>query len=269
MTNSLLQQFTCAARPEGSVLAATHAILSRRSFSRRLTSQERVAVAVAGTAPTHLLTIDSAVTDRAQFAAGWRRVVKRLARLRQRSRRPLIHVATIARSGSGGGGYHLHALLWNEYLHHPVLGKHCREAGLGGPNIQQLPAAGANFFEVLRATTYVLGQHEALFGSDHHRRHRALPPCARSYLAPQSGTLAAFHPELLAALGRATDRSVTDDELVAAVPLFSSDNGCSNKSDKSCSNNTSLGRLVLNGHGNMVVERVPYEQWSSEKPGKQ
>lgn len=217
-------------------------------FSRPLCVPERLLLTVYGTAPTHLLTIDSSVECREVFMAKWRRLVKRLARQKQRSRRPLVYFGTVAKSTSSGGGYHLHALLW-EYLHLPVLLGHTRDVGLGRPDIRQITSPHINAMEVFHATAYVLAQHEPVFGTDHHRRHQPLPTYARRYLAPQRRTLSRYHPDLLSALDRAQDRTISDDALVRAIPRFSY------KGPK--------WRLVER-NGELMDEEVPYEEWGKE-----
>ncbi len=211
---------TAIAHPEADPSQAAVAIQQRLPFSRPLTHAERLAVAISAIAPSHFLTIDSRHHDRDAFVASWRRLVKRLARLRGRSRRPLIYVATIAKSKRPNGGYHLHALLW-EYLHLPVLRKHVRASGLGHPDIRHVPSPGADYTQVLRVTAYVLGQHEPVFGNRHSGRHYPRRQGARRYLLPQRATLRNHHPSLLAALERAESLTVTDDVLVRAVPKFS------------------------------------------------
>ena len=189
-------------------------------LTRPLRAQERLLLAVYPTAPTHLLTIDSVEQNRAEFVDRWRRLVKRINRSKQRSRKPLIYVGSVAKSSSGGGGYHLHALLW-KYLHLPVLIGDTRDVGLGKPDIQQIVSPHRNAFDVFSATAYVLAQHQPVFGTDHHLRHEPLPPYARRYLIPQRRTLKDHHSDLLSAMDRAFDRPVTDDALVRAVPRFS------------------------------------------------
>ena len=190
------------------------------TFPRRLTDQERLTIAVASTYPDRTLTVDSAIQDRQEFHRKLRALIKRINRMKGRPAQPFIYVGTVARSNQGEGGYHFHALIW-EYLQAAVLHGFCRDLGLGHPHLEPLPAPRENFCAIFAATSYVLGQHHEVFGSQPHHRHEPLPSGARSYLAPQDRTLAKANPELLAALKRARSRSVSDDALIGATPRFS------------------------------------------------
>jgi hypothetical protein len=73
---------------------------------------------------------------------------------------------------------------------------------------------------VLHRTSYVLGQHVSVFGTNAHERHLPRAKSKRSYISPHMKTLAAHHPELFYALTLAKDQSVTDETLVQELPLF-------------------------------------------------
>lgn len=217
---------------------AITALALGRPLARPLTEMERLTVAIATMArPTHFLTLDSPPgVDHTQAACEWGKLTKRIVRSRS-TRRPLIYVGSIAQSGAGG--YHAHMLLW-EHLHLGMLRGHLRELRLGRPCIRHIPTttfpAGpltiedhvtslCNLAEVGRTTAYVLGQHEPVFGSDHHRRHAARQRSKRRYLRPLAPTLETHKPELLAAVEAAKDRTVTDVQLVRGVPMFSNRTG--------------------------------------------
>jgi hypothetical protein len=167
--------------------------------------------------PTHSLTIQ----DRGEFAVAWRKLIKRIDRLDNRRSNPLIYVATFAKSSGSRAGYHAHAVTWNGYVQANVLLKHVRESGLGKAFNQPLPTAGTAAHQRVLAGTYLFRQHVPILGSDDHERHDALPRYARRTVMPQKSTLAVYKPDLLSALNRAKSRSVTDDALVASLPLFS------------------------------------------------
>lgn len=195
---------------------AAFAIEDRLPFSQSLTPKERMAIAITSARPTNLLHIHS-LLDRPSFMHRWRRWVRRMERARRK--RPLIYVATVAKSRRSNGGHHAHVLLW-EYLHLPVLKQHCREVRFGRePQIRQLPPN--DLMEVFLPVTYVLGQHEPVFGTTHHYRHEPLPKGARAILLPQRSTLRAKNTKLLDALTSAEDPSVSDFDLVQACPVFS------------------------------------------------
>lgn len=195
-------------------------------LSRKMRRPERIALAVAGCAPSHLITFDSTYDDRDDFMEAWRRLVRRIERWQKG---PWIYVATVARS-DGQAGYHAHVLAWS-YLRIEVLGRHARESGLGPqPDIQMIAQPVSDeaqitelldFQNALDTTVYVLGQHDPIFGSTDHVRHQQLPAGSRRWLLPHRSTLKARHPELLDALDVAQDRSASDDDLVSSLPVFS------------------------------------------------
>jgi hypothetical protein len=188
-----------------------------RSLDRRLTGAERRAVAIAGAAPTHLMTLNSASLDREEIGPSWARFKKQLQR---RHNRTLIYLAAPARS-TRGGGFHLHVLLWG-FLPAPMLHGIARRVGFGSPHIHRIaPTVEDRLF----ATVYVCGQTEPVFGSDHHRRHRTRERWSPRFSRTSDKVLKEKNPELLSALERSKDCSISDRELVAALPTFIGSNG--------------------------------------------
>jgi hypothetical protein len=76
--------------------------------------QERIALAVTSTHPTHHLNITSpSGTTQEECAHRFRLLIPRIERNANRRKGPLIYVGSFAK-GHGGGGYHVHLLLWEE-----------------------------------------------------------------------------------------------------------------------------------------------------------
>lgn len=209
------------------------AILARHRLTRPLTPAERIALAVAGTEPTHLLTIDSALRDRSAFDRAWRQLAKRVAR-RRPYKPPLAYFGTVAQ-GEGSGGFHLHMLLW-DFLYAPMLIGQTRAVGLGHPDIKQIGATVLRgrppetlsaverhqlSIDQLQTAAYIVNQHEPAFGRPHHQRHQPRAVGRRRYLYPQRKTLALAQPKLLAALDAARSPTVSDEELIRQLPRFS------------------------------------------------
>ena len=213
--------------------ALVNALSRGLTLGRTLTPGERLSLAVALTLPTHLLTIDSTYATPTELHAAWRRLVKRVNR--QNGNRDWIYFATVSRSSCGGGGYHVHALLWN-FIYLPRLLGHTRKVGLGKPQIEQLDTATRRICRMLdppctarhlrlvdavKAAAYVIGQHEPVFGSTQHLRHVCRLRWNRRYIYPQRRTLERNLPELLAALERARDPTAADDRMLFPGPKFS------------------------------------------------
>jgi len=180
------------------------------------TPQERIALAVTSTQPSQHVTITTpGGATHQELARGFRKLVPRIERNAHRRKQPLIYVGNYAK-GRGNGGYHLHLLLWEEpYM--CVYRRQCLAAGLGrarNTHIDPVPEM------VLYSTSYVLGQHESVFGTDVHLRHRPRAKGKRSFICPQGKTLETYHPELFYALQLAKDKSVTDETLVSECPIF-------------------------------------------------
>jgi hypothetical protein len=196
---------------------AADAILSGTPLPRKLTKQERRTIAVASCLPTHLLTVNS-TASRKEVMHAFSKLKKRI--LRDRGR-PLMYVGTCARSSTGAGGYHLHLLLW-EYKHMKALLPDLRDVGLGGAKIDPLvPNEDTTAIKNAIITAgYVFGQEEPVFGTDKHLKNLLRPKGAYSALKPQGETLAQYHPELLAALDKAKDPALPDDDLLSALPYL-------------------------------------------------
>ena len=196
------------ANPERSIKGTAHAITSGQSFGRRLTQQERRTLAIAATSPKKHLTVHSKDLSRTEMAAKWELFVKRI-NSDKTGPGPLIYVTTLACS-AGASRYHLHALLWDQYLHYPIFHKAARELGLGKPKFTPIPTQRGSCETVLRMTAYVLGQHEQVFGNAPHKRHDPLPKHGRRLLKPQGATLQRWQPEVFEALRDADCRSISD-----------------------------------------------------------
>jgi hypothetical protein len=192
-----------------------HKLPAGRPFSRRLILAERLALTLADAKPQRHLTLTSVSLDRDELATAWSRFRKRIARER-RMPDNLVYVGVPVQST--GAGYHLHLLLWADYLHSATLKGHARATGFG-PNLR-IRRIGESPRDKVRTTTYVLGQCEAVFGSRHHLSNAARPKSKRAYLRPHDATLAKVAPEVLSAFHRAKAQHLSDDELAQTCPLF-------------------------------------------------
>src|SRR5579875_1134189 len=209
--------------PERSVWLTAEALARGYPLGVPMTTIERRIVAVISARPTHTLTVHSGSASRAEMAAQFRRLVKRLNRgLAKRSPqnpKPLIYVATLA-SAQNSGRYHVHALLWG-YLHAVVLLGHCRDLGLGKPKLRRLPAEPTGDLNYWQQVVYVIAQNEPAFGYHKHRLNEERHPWSRRLLTPQKATLARHCPHLLSALDAANDPAVSDEALLSLLPTFS------------------------------------------------
>ena len=184
-----------------------------------MTPQERVALAVTSTHPTHHLSITSPPgTTQEECAHRFRLLVPRIERNASRRKGPLIYVGSYAK-GHSNGGYHVHLLLWEEPWM-PIYRKHSLAVGLGRIKSTRIDPAPET---VLHRTSYVLGQQISVFGTNAHQRHIPRAKGKRPYISPQMKTLAAHHPKLFYALTLAKDQSVTDETLVQELPIFIED----------------------------------------------
>jgi hypothetical protein len=200
----------------GLSLKVLDALRSGLPLDPRMTSQERIALAVASTKPTHHVTLTTpAGTGHTELAARFRKFVPRIERNQHRRKGPLIYVGNYAQ-GFGDGGCHLHLLLWEEphYITYKTQGK---AVGLGRIRVTPIESAPAT---VLHKASYVLGQHESVFGTKAHLRHQPRAKFKRSFITCQTNTLEAYHHKLFYALKLANDKSVTDETLVAECPIF-------------------------------------------------
>jgi hypothetical protein len=202
--------------PEGSLHSLLYAVLLGRPFSRKLTSTERLALALADAKPRRHLTLTSDSLDRDEICEAWLSLRKRLARERRMPNK-LVYVAVAVRS-TDNDGHHLHCLLWGDYLHLPTIAGHARAVGFGMQ--LKIPVVGPTPQDALRVTQYVLGQCEPVFGSRHHLRNLPQPKGKRSYLRPHATTLASVAPEVLSAFDRATNQHPSDRALALSCPLF-------------------------------------------------
>lgn len=130
---------------------------------------------------------------------------------------PLIYFGAFA-NGQGQGGTHVHALLWEEPYKRSYR-FHGKQLGLN-PHCKPITPTPA---DRLRVTQYVLGQEEAVFGSDDHRHHRPRVPSARSYTRNPDDVLAQWNAQLLHAIERAVgpkDKALPDSELLRQATVF-------------------------------------------------
>ena len=176
-------------------------------LDRRLTRTERLAIGVAACRPTHVLTIHSKL-ERPEFMREFAKFKKRYRRDRYR---PLIYIGKVA-AGKGGGGYHVHLLLWQS-LNYNALHGYVRGLTFGPPQVEQITLSEDPANLPLRVVAYVLGQEEPVFRSEEHARHRAHPKSAWRHIRPQRPTLERYQPKLLAALDIAESPAVPDGEL--------------------------------------------------------
>lgn len=186
-----------------------------RSLQRSLSQAERICIAVAHAEPTHAITLTSKDLDHDGAAKAFAVWLKQINRLRTRSY-PFIYFGTIARSKEGEGRAHIHLLAW-EFL--PKTWVRDR-AGFGRGHIRYLADPGTLRFERFVPVTYAVGQHESVFGSINHRSNEPLPKNKRAHLVPQASTIAQVQPQLLSGLELAKDRSVSDIELLEALPIL-------------------------------------------------
>jgi hypothetical protein len=198
---------------KGFRLAARSAYRRGAELPRRLTRNERVALAVASASPTHHLVVTTAEHSREELAKAWRRFVRRIER--RRGHKPLIYVGSFAK-GYGNAGWHLHLLLW-DWPHLPTYLGQAREVGLGWVVVRPIKQTP---IDALAAARYVLGQQEPVFGSRAHRRHVQRAKFERAFITPQRETLERWKPDLFVALNMAQSESVSDMELLVRLPNF-------------------------------------------------
>jgi len=203
--------------PERFLWTALGALRWGYELARPMTSMERALIALMGVPPTHLITIHG--PPGTKVSSWWPRYRKRIDRARGPSR-PLIYLGVRA-SGFGDGGEHLHLLLWDEWIPFWVLHRHADECGLGKPHVDLVPDPQANRLECASMVTYVLSQHEPVFGSRNHERHHQPHPHQRRWIRPHQATLRTHRPQLLSALNAAESPSISDKELVSKVLTFS------------------------------------------------
>jgi hypothetical protein len=182
----------------------------------RMTRQERMALSVASTQPIrHVIITTTTGVTRQELTSKYHLLVRRIERNQSRRKEPLIYVGNFAQ-GCGSGGCHIHILLWEE-PHWRTWQTQRKELGLGEVAVTDIPPAPE---AVLHRTSYVLGQHESVFGTDAHLHHRPRAKGQHGVVYPKLGTLEQYHPKLFYALELAKDKSVTDETLVKSLPIF-------------------------------------------------
>ena len=202
-------------------LATTYKLKQGGSIGRPFTLAERFFFALAVAPPSHLLTLNSA-EDGPKVGEVWPLFKKRMNRALT-GKRPFIYFGTRA-NGHGGGGEHLHVLLWDFFPANSVH-RQTRELGLGNPDIQKITHFHQDPIRTALPIRYVLAQHTPIFGTDIHLRHQPRNIAQRRWFYPQRATLAKHEPELLSALDRAKSPSASDFELVRAASSFTNRKG--------------------------------------------
>src|SRR5205085_1056936 len=131
------------------------------------------------------------------------------------SKGPLVYVATVA-DGIGDGGCHLHVLLW-EFPPVWMYRTQGEAVGLGSVQLAQIEPDLTNRMGV---ASYVLGQHESVFGTTKHRENSEHPKGKRRLLMPHDATLKEQNPKLFVALDLAKDQSLSDKTLCRELLRF-------------------------------------------------
>jgi hypothetical protein len=203
--------------PECCSVFALLALQRGEALGRPMTSQERIALAVSSTRPSHHLMVPTRGDSRRQLVSAFHRLVRRVQVRKERPRlQPLIYVGAIA-DRTGEGGSHMHLLLW-ERPYASTYQVQAREVGLGSPHAEWIsPQTPAN---VLKTVCYALGQQESVFGTGVHLANRPREPYEHCVLHPQLATLKEHRPELFVALTLAKDESVSDKDLFDGLPRF-------------------------------------------------
>jgi hypothetical protein len=175
-----------------------------------MTQMERMALAVGSTFPryhVYLSTEDMSHEELARAFNRFRFIVE------QATGEPLVYWGVYG-NGAGDGGEHLHLLLWKKpdvkRVWHPAR----KAVGIGYTT--SIPIA-RDRDHALRAAAYVAGQQGPVFGSREHD-HAVERRSERSWVMPQSKTLAKHHPDLLRASQAAKNKSMTDERLFASLP---------------------------------------------------
>jgi hypothetical protein len=200
--------------PEGSPGLAAWALNRSIGFKRRLTDHERVAIAIAVTCPTNHVTFTTTDLSYEALAKTWRLLVRRIER-RKSTKGPLIYVGALAK-GNGDGGWHLHLILWEFPVEH-IFRPQARAVGLGNVDLQQIKPDLTNR---LWAASYVLGQHQSVFGTRKHLENAPHPKNKRALIVPQRKTLQVHNHELFVALDMAKSQAVSDERLCSELPRF-------------------------------------------------
>ena len=224
--DDLRRLYAATTPPEASVHSLLHGMRKGRSFERPFSRAERLTLALISDPPHSHLTLTSANLDRTQLTRSWRLLRQRL----QRERRipdKLVYFGVPARTVDMEG-YHLHVLVWRDYLHLGTVIGHAKAVGFGS-NVY-IRKIGSSLYDKLLVTSYVLSQGEAVFGTDKHHANASREVNKRSYLRPHRRTLERRAPKLLHALDGALSQAVSDQELAKRCPFFSSsDTPSSNK----------------------------------------
>ena len=184
--------------------------------SRPLTSLERTTIAVSSAKPTHHLTVTSQLLDRHEFIDAFELLRAHMMRVADQAHRPFIYLGVVA-NACGKGGWHGHFLLWRSFPANS-LRKHAVALGLGRQ--LKITLIGPTLLDRLYVARYVLSQHEAVFGSQHHADNHAREKHSRRYIASVEESLWKDKPELLHALQMAKNKAVTDTMLVSSLPIL-------------------------------------------------
>ena len=184
------------------------------SLQRPLTQAERICVAVAHAEPTHAVNLTSRDLDHEGAARAFAIWLKQINRRRTRSY-PFTYFGAIAQSKESKGGAHIHLLAW-EFL--PKTWVRDR-AGFGRGHIRYLADPGNSSSTASCRSPMPLADAN---------RCLALPITAAMSRCPrtsgptssQASTIAQVQPQLLSGLQLAKDRSVSDIELLEALPIL-------------------------------------------------
>jgi hypothetical protein len=185
-----------------------------RDLGRPLTALERLSLAVASVQPTDTLTLGTGNMSQPELATAFD-VLREQVERRKHRKGPLIYFASYA-WGMGGGGYHMHLILWEEPYRkmYNSLGSRLGITHVRWNRITRDPV------NTLRAVRYALAQHESVFGSRKHEENQPREKHKRSYISNQATTLAGYQPELFRVTQMAKDQSLSDVALVSSLPSF-------------------------------------------------
>jgi hypothetical protein len=125
------------------------------------------------------LTLDSSDLDAAAVRISFRKLVKRLERRLGKgraARRPWIYFGCFARARNDAG-YHVHLLLWHYIDMKRILIPQANRVGFHAhlERVTRMSDAIHVTSPAFPLASYIVGQHEAVFGSRNHSRHLPLP----------------------------------------------------------------------------------------------
>jgi hypothetical protein len=185
-------------------------------LGRRLTKNERLALAVASARPTHHMTLTTSDMTQPELADAFDLLKLRIERSRKSRNFRLVYFGVYAQ-GKGDGGCHLHLLLW-QWPYIPLWLGHARDLGIGRLKVKRIsPSTPDN---VLRTVGYVLGQNESVFGTRKQYENEPREKHKHGFAKNHATTLEKHNPELLRAIELAKDKSLSGETLYAQLPRF-------------------------------------------------